>query len=94
MVLSEMFYPGWEAKVNGKKVNISKYKIFRSVPVEKGSNTIEFIYQPKGFIIGATLSVVNWIFVLGFLGFVLIKKHQNISKPLHIGKAKIKKNTK
>lgn len=94
MVLSEMFYPGWEARVNGKRVNISKYKIFRSVPVEKGSNIIEFIYQPKSFIIGATLSVVNWVFVLGFLGFILIKDHQNIGKPLHIGKAKIKKNTK
>ena len=94
MVLSEMFYPGWEAKVNGKKVDIFKYKIFRGVPVNKGPNTVEFIYQPKSFIIGATLSLVNWIFILGFLGFVVIKDHQNISKPLHIGKAKIKKNAK
>ena len=94
MVLSEMFYPGWEAKVNGKKVDIFKYKIFRSVPVNKGSNTVEFIYQPKSFIIGATLSAVNWLLILGFLGYILIKEHQNISKPLHIGKAKIKKNAK
>lgn len=94
LVLADMYYPGWSAKVNKKPVPVAKYKIFRSVPIEKGKSEIVFSYLPKSFMIGATLSTVNWIFVLGFLGFILIKEHQNISKPLHIGKAKIKKNAK
>lgn len=94
LILTDIYYPDWSVKVNGKTIPITKYKIFRSVPIEKGKSEVVFTYLPKSFIIGATLSVVNWIFVLGFLGFVLIKEHQNISKPFHIGKAKIKKNTK
>lgn len=94
LILADMYYPGWSAQVNNKTASITKYKVFRSVSVEKGKNEIVFSYLPKTFTIGATLSVVNWIFVLCFLGFILIKDHQNISKPLHIGKAKVKKNSK
>ncbi|MBI4974187.1 YfhO family protein [Candidatus Roizmanbacteria bacterium] len=94
LILADMYYPGWSAKVNNKKVSIAKYKVFRSVPLEKGKSEIVFTYLPKGFIIGATLSLANWMFVFVFLGFILIKEHKYISKPLHIGKAKIKKNAK
>jgi len=92
LVLSEMYYPGWSATVNGKKIEISKYKVFRSIPIEKGQNKIVFTYLPFSFIAGAAISLINWFYVLVFLGYMFWKEHKKVGKKLHIGKSKIKKN--
>jgi len=94
LILADMYYPGWTAKVNNNPVSIARYKVFRSVPIEKGNNEVIFSYLPISFLVGATLSIANWLLALCFLGFVLIKEHQHVSKPLHIGKAKIKNESR
>jgi len=47
LVLSDVFYPGWQATVNGKKAPIlPAYSGLRGVVVPAGSNTITMIYRP------------------------------------------------
>jgi hypothetical protein len=47
LVLTDVFYPKWAAKVNGKTVEIRKAaKIFRAVPVPRGPCRVEFEYRP------------------------------------------------
>jgi hypothetical protein len=65
LVLSEMYYPGWIARVNGKPVPIHRVDgAFRGIVVSTGPNRVEFEYAPTSFRIGA------WISGLTFIGFV------------------------
>ena len=51
-IVSEIAYPGWCARVNGKPVRIDKARLggketpLREVPLEAGENVIEFRYRP------------------------------------------------
>lgn len=51
LFLSDSYYPGWKAKVNGTKTKIyrSDYA-FRAVEIPKGKSSVEFYYDPMGFI--------------------------------------------
>lgn len=54
---SESFFPGWQARVNGKTVPIqSANYAFRAVQVPPGPVTIEFTYTPPGLIPGLAIS--------------------------------------
>jgi hypothetical protein len=57
LVVSETFYPGWEATVDGKPSPI--YEVFgalRGVVLESGSHRVEMRYRPGVVILGAALS--------------------------------------
>lgn len=57
MVLSDSFYPGWEAFLDGKKVEIyrANYNI-RAVKVPMGNHKILFAYRPKTFFLSCIIS--------------------------------------
>ncbi|HOW60067.1 MAG TPA: YfhO family protein [Candidatus Omnitrophota bacterium] len=66
LILSDTYFPGWKATVDGKKAKIYIADLmFRGVFIEKGSHIIEFHYRPLSFIVGAILSLLT------FLGLVL-----------------------
>jgi len=74
LVLSEIWYPGWNAYDNGKEVNILKGNgIIRVVPIEKGQHIITFIYSPDLFKIGAIISSFSFIIFIGII-LVMLKK--------------------
>jgi hypothetical protein len=57
LVVSETFYPGWEATVDGKPQPI--YEVFgalRGVVLESGDHRVEMRYRPGVVILGAALS--------------------------------------
>jgi uncharacterized membrane protein YfhO len=48
LVTSEIYYPGWEARENSTKIEITRYQgIFRSVRLKPGEHIISFSYFPK-----------------------------------------------
>jgi len=58
LVLSEIFYPGWRAAVNGKPTQI--YEVdgaLRGVVVPRGESRIVLRYSPWSFWLGAFLTV-------------------------------------
>ncbi len=58
LVLSEMLYPSWKARVDGKIVNIEPvHEIFRGVQLDSGEHIIEFTIQPWSLYLGLFLSV-------------------------------------
>jgi hypothetical protein len=68
LVLSEIIYPGWQASVDGKNVEIGRaYKILRTVQLEAGQHVVEFIYKPFTVITGIIVSVISWILLLGYI---------------------------
>jgi hypothetical protein len=67
LVLADTFYPGWEARVDGRPVPILCANVaFRAVPVGPGSHRVEFTYHPRMFALGWRISVgalAAWLFV-------------------------------
>jgi len=65
LVLSEMYYPGWAATVNGKAARI--YNVdgaLRGIAVSGGPNKVELVYSPSSFRAGAALSLLTLVCVL------------------------------
>lgn len=78
LVLSDTFYPGWKAFVDGAEKTIYRADyIFRAVPLEKGRHRVEFRYEPDSFRIGAIISLLTFLFVTAILIFDSIKHKKN-----------------
>jgi hypothetical protein len=57
LLLTDAWYPGWQAWVDGKESPIYRADyMFRAVPLEPGSHTITFEYHPSSLVWGAVLS--------------------------------------
>jgi hypothetical protein len=57
LVLSDSWYPGWTATIDGIAVPIERANIlFRAVTVPPGAHVVEFRYEPRSVQIGAMLS--------------------------------------
>jgi CheY-like chemotaxis protein len=53
VVFSEVFYPGWKARVDGETVPILRANgCLRAVPVPAGSHRVEMSYLPRGLLFG------------------------------------------
>ncbi len=71
LVVSEMHYPGWVARIGGREVPIHRANyLFRSVVVPPGDHDVEFVYRPRPVVWGlgitlASLGVAGWLGVRG-----------------------------
>lgn len=76
--VSDAYFPGWHATVNGKNTHIYQANYnFRAVVVPKGESLVTFYYQPDSFVIGKYVSIVSCI-LLGLLGAMNIHKTRSI----------------
>ena len=58
LVLTDTFYPGWRAYVDGVETPIYQANyLFRAVPLNAGDHEVRFVYRPRTFVIGAALSI-------------------------------------
>jgi hypothetical protein len=62
LVVSEIYYPGWQVYLNGEReeINIS-HDIFRSVSLPEGTHRVLFRFEPISVFVGFGLSVLGWI---------------------------------
>ncbi len=64
LVLSDVYYPGWKAYVDGKESPVlACNSILRGVPLEKGQHSIILEYSPMSYKIGLIISGLTAIFV-------------------------------
>lgn len=62
LVLTDTFFPGWTAQVDGKSVPILRANyLFRAVAVDAGEHKVVFNYSPNSFTIGLILFVIGLI---------------------------------
>lgn len=62
LVLSDVFYPGWRAAVDGRPAPVLRADyVFRAVPVPAGAHQIEMIFAPPTWYIGLALSGLTWL---------------------------------
>ncbi len=68
LFLSDNYYPGWKAKVDGNEVEILRADYtFRAVPLVPGVHTVRFYFDSDSFRLGAIISLASLIFMGGFL---------------------------
>ncbi len=60
LVSSEVYYPGWSARIDGVPTNIYKSNLsFRSVLLPQGTHRVVFSYQPISVWIGAAVTGIT-----------------------------------
>ncbi|MHB1166927.1 MAG: YfhO family protein [Carboxydocellales bacterium] len=68
LVLSDVNYPGWKAKVDGQEVPVFQTNyVLRGVMVPAGEHIVKFEFQPRSFYIGATISGVTGLVLIVLL---------------------------
>jgi len=65
---SEVWYPGWDAYVDGKKVHMNKENnLFRTIFVSSGKHMVEFRYSPRIYVIGGMISVAVFLMLCWYV---------------------------
>ena len=64
LVLTDQYYPGWKATMDGKPVHIEQVDyVFRGVPMYPGKHTVTFSYHPRSFERGRSIAITALILV-------------------------------
>jgi Bacterial membrane protein YfhO len=59
LILSENYYPGWRAVVDGQETEILRVNYnLRGVLLPAGAHVVEFIYRPKSVLIGLVVTLL------------------------------------
>ncbi len=65
LVLTDSYYPGWRAEVDGTQVGILRANgLHRAIPVSSGPHEIEFRYAPGSLRLGASISLASLVLTL------------------------------
>jgi len=68
LVLSDLYYPGWQVYVDGKKEKLSRaYHFIRAVYLDKGNHLVKFKYEPLSFKIGFYITIFTILCLAIFL---------------------------
>jgi hypothetical protein len=77
LVLSEVYYPGWQASVDGQAVPVLRADTaLRAVCLPAGSHTVRFDFRPLDLVMGAIISGVAWCLVSGTVIHAMLLKRR------------------
>ena len=78
LVLSDTYFPGWKAFIDGRETKIYRANYtFRAIPLNAGTHRVEFVYDPLSFKLGAVVTLMGIIgcFIVGlFLRYPINKQ--------------------
>lgn len=79
LVLSEIDYPGWAAKVDGKQVPTQTYHgLLRSINLNPGRHVIVFEYHPRCLSIGILITSISAFCLILFVAITQKKRKDKI----------------
>lgn len=82
LVLTDTFYPGWKAEINGKPLEVlSAFGIYRAVEVPAGESTVKFFYKPASFEMGVKVSLAA--LATSLLAFIILSIKRKWQKTKH-----------
>jgi len=74
LFLSDTYYPGWKAFVDGKEAKIYRANYaFRAVVIPEGKHKVLMKYEPDSFRVGLGISAISFILTLILLIFLRIR---------------------
>jgi hypothetical protein len=66
LVISDVWYPGWTALVNGRSTQILKANyLFKALVIPKGNSHVVLSYKPISFYGGMILSLISFLILIG-----------------------------
>ncbi|MBI5233361.1 MAG: YfhO family protein [Deltaproteobacteria bacterium] len=81
LVLTDTYYPGWKAYVDGKPAKIYRVNgLVRGVFLNNGEHTVIFSYLPLSFTAGSALSLVSLSIIITLLWKARGKGQRNLVK--------------
>jgi len=79
LVLSDAFYPGWQAKVGGKPAPVIRTDyILRGVPLSPGKHRVHLRYEPTSFRVGLFIGMWAIGIIMGIIGYALSSKNPGV----------------
>jgi uncharacterized membrane protein YfhO len=65
LVFSEIYYPGWEAKVDGQPVELGRVDyILRALNVQPGKHQVELSFFPKSVNLTETIAYIAYVLLI------------------------------
>jgi hypothetical protein len=62
LVLSEVYYPGWRAYVDGRAEPVLRANYaFRAIYLQSGYHEVRLVFEPLSWKVGLGISVVTWV---------------------------------
>jgi hypothetical protein len=81
LVLSELAFPGWRARVNGMEIRPLKANMaFRAIPLPAGRHEVVFAFHPPGLMLGAGISAATLLLLLVSL---VVKRTESVATEVH-----------
>ncbi len=69
LVLSEVWFPGWKATVDGETTHVYRGNhAFRAVPVPAGSRSVVLEFLPQSYVLGwwiSRVALISWLLAIG-----------------------------
>jgi uncharacterized membrane protein YfhO len=74
-VLDDFYHRGWTARVDGQPARVLiANALFRAVAIEPGTHTVEFRFEPLSHMLGAVVSAISLLVVVGAIGLGLRRR--------------------
>jgi uncharacterized membrane protein YfhO len=75
LFLSETYYPGWHAYIDGKKAPILRANFLaRAIPIPEGKHKIELTFRPISFLVGAGITIFTILLLIGLFSYFIFYK--------------------
>jgi hypothetical protein len=80
LVLSEAWYPGWQAVVNDEPVRLYRTdNLLRGVYLERGMHQVVFTYRPLSVRVGGTVSGLSGLALAGCLAWAVLRARRQVA---------------
>jgi hypothetical protein len=80
LVLSEAWYPGWQAVVNDEPVRLYRTdSLLRGVYLERGMHQVVFTYRPLSVRVGRTVSGLSGLTLAGYLAWAVLRARRQVA---------------
>lgn len=76
LVISENYYPGWYAYIDGQKFQVEKHdQFFQKIIIPPGTEFVQIKYQPQSLLAGKTITIGTILFLLMYFWYTRTKIH-------------------
>lgn len=76
LLLADMYYPGWTARVDGTATPVYRANVStRAIALPKGQHTVQFTYEPSAFFRGLKMSLAAVAALIVWLGAAMYRFH-------------------
>jgi uncharacterized membrane protein YfhO len=77
LVLSEIYYPGWVAYIDGVRARVQRANWnLRTVPMPAGTHRVLVRFEPGSFLNGMAITALTLLIALGVLTWAFVRRRR------------------